>query len=51
MFLALDKSIDDVLWYNMLGDVVRIFKFRMVGPSPSKVQKPNAPGARDSVIF
>jgi len=51
MFLALDKRIDDVLWYNVLGDVARIFKFRMVGPPPSKVQKPNAPGARNPVIF
>ncbi|MEM2452726.1 MAG: prolyl oligopeptidase family serine peptidase, partial [Candidatus Methanomethylicia archaeon] len=51
MFLMLEKRIDDVLWYHKVGDLARVIKVRIVGPPPSKVSKPNAPGARNPLVF
>ncbi|MEM2137344.1 MAG: prolyl oligopeptidase family serine peptidase [Candidatus Methanomethylicia archaeon] len=49
--LMLEKGIDDVLWYHKVGDLARILKVRLTGPPPSKVFKPNAPGAKNPVVF
>jgi dipeptidyl aminopeptidase/acylaminoacyl peptidase len=47
----LAKAIDDVLWYNKVGDVANIDKVFIVGPPPSKVKNPTAMGAKNPVKF
>jgi dipeptidyl aminopeptidase/acylaminoacyl peptidase len=47
----LGKSIDDVLWYQKVGDVANIDKVYIVGPPPSKVENPTAMGATNPVKF
>ena len=50
-FAQLAKAIDDVLWYNKVGDVANIDKVFIVGPPPSKVKNPTAMGAKNPVKF
>jgi dipeptidyl aminopeptidase/acylaminoacyl peptidase len=47
----LGKSIDDVLWYQKVGDVANIDKVYIVGPPPAKVENPTAMGATNPVKF
>jgi dipeptidyl aminopeptidase/acylaminoacyl peptidase len=47
----LAKAIDDVLWYNKVGDVANIDKVYIVGPPPAKVTNPTAMGATNPVKF
>jgi len=47
----LEKAIDDVLWYNKVGDVANIDKVFIVGPPPAKVPNPTAMGAKNPVKF
>ncbi|MCX6149535.1 MAG: prolyl oligopeptidase family serine peptidase [Ignavibacteriales bacterium] len=47
----LEKSVDDVLWYNKVGDVANIDKVFIVGPPPAKVKNPTAMGAKNPVKF
>jgi dipeptidyl aminopeptidase/acylaminoacyl peptidase len=47
----LAKSIDDVLWYQKVGDVASIDKIYIVGPPPAKVENPTAMGAKNPVKF
>jgi dipeptidyl aminopeptidase/acylaminoacyl peptidase len=47
----LEKSIDDVLWYQKIGDVATIDKVYIVGPPPAKVENPTAMGAKNPVKF
>ena len=47
----LAKSIDDVLWYDKVGDVANIDKVFIVGPPPAKVKNPTAMGAKNPVKF
>lgn len=47
----LAKAIDDVLWYNKVGDVANIDKVFIVGPPPAKVKNPTAMGAKNPVKF
>ncbi|QUL99056.1 MAG: S9 family peptidase [Candidatus Fermentithermobacillus carboniphilus] len=35
MFLALSKQVDDLLWYNKVGDIARIDKVVFTGPPPA----------------
>jgi dipeptidyl aminopeptidase/acylaminoacyl peptidase len=47
----LAKAIDDVLWYDKVGDVANIDKVFIVGPPRSKVKNPTAMGAKNPVKF
>jgi len=47
----LQKQIDDVLWYDKVGDVAQIEKVYIVGPPPAKVKNPTAMGARNPLKF
>lgn len=47
----LAKSIDDVLWFDKVGDVATIDKVFIVGPPPAKVKNPTAMGAKNPVKF
>lgn len=48
---ALGKSVDDILWYNKVGDVAFIDKVRHVGPPPHYIPNPTAKGAGNPVKF
>jgi dipeptidyl aminopeptidase/acylaminoacyl peptidase len=47
----LEKSVDDVLWYNKVGDVANIDKVFIAGLPPAKVKNPTAMGAKNPVKF
>lgn len=47
----LAKAIDDVLWYDKVGDVANIDKVYIVGPPPAKQKNPTAMGAKNPVKF
>ncbi len=47
----LDKAIDDVLWYQKVGDVAYIDKVYMTGPPPWKEDNPTAMGYGNPVKF
>jgi dipeptidyl aminopeptidase/acylaminoacyl peptidase len=47
----LEKAIDDILWYQKIGDVADIDKVFIVGPPPARVSNPTAMGARNPVKF
>jgi len=48
---TLEKAIDDILWYNKVGDTAYIDKVRHVGPPARYVPNPTAMGARNPVKF
>ena len=47
----LAKAIDDIQWYNKVGDVANIDKVFIVGPPPANVPNPTAMGAKNPVKF
>ncbi len=47
----LAKGIDDVLWYERVGDVAVVEKVRIVGPPPWKEANPTGPGAGNPFKF
>jgi dipeptidyl aminopeptidase/acylaminoacyl peptidase len=47
----LEKAIDDIQWYNKVGDVAFIDKVFHTGPPPAKVKDPTAMGAYNPVKF
>jgi len=47
----LQKSIDDILWFNRLADVAVVDKVYMYGPPPAVVKNPTAMGANNPVKF
>ncbi len=47
----LEKAIDDVQWYNKVGDVALIDKVFHVGPPPARIKNPTAMGAKNPVKF
>ncbi len=47
----LEKAVDDILWYNKVGDVANIDKVLIVGPPPAKVPNPTAMGAYNPLKF
>ncbi len=47
----LAKAIDDIQWYNKVGDVANIEKVFIVGPPPAKIPNPTAMGANNPVKF
>ncbi|MCF8224279.1 MAG: alpha/beta fold hydrolase [Bacteroidales bacterium] len=48
---VIEKNIDDLLWYEKVGDVAHIDKVYMTGPPLWKEQNPNAQGAGNPVKF
>jgi dipeptidyl aminopeptidase/acylaminoacyl peptidase len=47
----LEKAIDDVLWYNKVGDVAHIDKVRMTGPPIWNEKNPDSQGYGNPVKF
>lgn len=47
----LQKQVDDVLWFNRLGDVAFIDKVFIYGPPSANVKNPTAMGANNPVKF
>jgi dipeptidyl aminopeptidase/acylaminoacyl peptidase len=47
----IEKSIDDVTWFERVGDVAFIEKVRIVGPPRWKEPNPTAPGAGNPLKF
>ncbi len=47
----LEKAIDDIQWFNKVGDVANIDKVFIVGPPRAHVQNPTAMGANNPVKF
>jgi len=50
-FDILTKKIDDVNWYNKVGDIAFIDKVYITGPPPAKEKNPTAQGAGNPVKF
>lgn len=48
---VLEKAVDDLLWFQRLGDVAFIDKVRHVGPPRWKIRNPKAMGANNPVKF
>jgi dipeptidyl aminopeptidase/acylaminoacyl peptidase len=47
----LAKAIDDLMWYQRLGDVAEIDKVTLVGPPPRYQPNPTAQGAGNPLLF
>ncbi len=45
------KAIDDLLWYQKLGDIARIDKHRIASSKPRRVTNPTAPDAGDPLVL
>ncbi len=50
-FDVLDKHIDDLLWYQKVGDIAYIDKVYIYGPPKWKEESPTAQGAGNPVKF
>lgn len=48
---VLEKKIDDIIWYERVGDIANIDKVFMYGPPLWKEKNPNAQGAGNPVKF
>ena len=48
---VVEKAVDDLLWYQKVGDVASIDKIFQVGPKPAKVKNPTAMGAQNPLKF
>ena len=48
---ALAKKLDDLLWYQKLGDIAEIDKSEYGGLPPAHVKKPKEPGATNPLII
>lgn len=48
---VLEKKIDDIYWYNKVGDIAHIDKVRMTGPPLRNEPNPTAQGAGNPVKF
>jgi len=47
----LEKAVDDLLWYQKVGDVALIDKVFQYGPPPANIKNPTAMGAKNPVKF
>ena len=47
----IEKLVDDVLWYDKVGDIAFVDKVRHVGPALAHVKNPTAKGAKNPVKF
>jgi len=50
-FNSLEKAIDDIYWYNRVGDVAFIDKVTLTGPKPRVEKNPTAQGAGNPLKF
>lgn len=50
-FNQVQKGIEDLLWYQKVGDVAYIDKVYITGPPPAVVENPTAMGAHNPVKF
>jgi len=50
-FYSVLKKVDDILWYNKVGDVAYIDKVYMTGPPLAKERNPTGQGAGNPVKF
>ncbi|MDO8898032.1 MAG: prolyl oligopeptidase family serine peptidase, partial [Bacteroidales bacterium] len=48
---VLQKQLDDLLWYQKVGDVAFIDKVYIYGPPPANIPNPDAMGANNPVKF
>ena len=47
----IDKAVDDLAWFNRLGDIAYIDKVFITGPPPYRVKNPDAMGAFNPIRF
>ena len=47
----IDKAVDDLAWFNRLGDIAYIDKVFITGPPPHRIKNPNAVGASNPIRF
>jgi dipeptidyl aminopeptidase/acylaminoacyl peptidase len=47
----LEKSVDDILWFDRVGDIAYIDKIYMTGPPPAKESNPTGQGAGNPLKF
>jgi dipeptidyl aminopeptidase/acylaminoacyl peptidase len=47
----LAKAIDDVAWFQRLGDIAEVDKWRITGPPDANPKNPTAPGAGNPIKF
>jgi dipeptidyl aminopeptidase/acylaminoacyl peptidase len=47
----LEKKIDDVLWYQRVGDIAFIDKVIITGPPPTNIKNPTALGVNNPLLF
>lgn len=47
----LEKAVDDLMWYQKVGDVAFIDKVTLTGPPPRVVKNPTGQGAKNPVRF
>jgi dipeptidyl aminopeptidase/acylaminoacyl peptidase len=47
----LEKAVDDVAWYQRVGDIATVEKVRIYGPPRAKVPNPTAMGAKNPLTF
>lgn len=47
----MQKQMDDVLWFNRVGDIAFVDKVYIFGPPPANVKNPTAMGATNPVKF
>lgn len=50
-FSGVNKGIDDLMWYNKVGDVAHIDKVELTGPKPRVIKNPTGQGAQNPVRF
>src|SRR5574344_1990181 len=50
-FSLLEKKIDDLLWYEKVGDIAFVDKVFIYGPAKQKVSNPNEVGAKNPLKF
>lgn len=50
-FDQLAKAIDDVLWFQRVGDIAVVDKWRITGPPDANPANPKAPGASNPIKF
>ncbi|HOT00865.1 MAG TPA: alpha/beta fold hydrolase [Acidobacteriota bacterium] len=48
---VLEKAVDDLLWFQRVGDVALVDKLFIVGPPPAQVKNPTAMGAQNPLKF
>jgi dipeptidyl aminopeptidase/acylaminoacyl peptidase len=47
----LNKKIDDLLWYEKMGDIAEVDKSEIAGLPPARVKKPKEPGATNPLLI